>query len=164
MDLQEYLAESRGLTEARAKGGMAGAWDIIGTSGDHDQCERCGKSNLKKCVVMQSRDHADESGEIYVGTRCAAILKGRGESSKSQAFMWKKAQEAQRDHAKASDMKTLKRITGSRFYKQLKIAAGSKGPDRSRVVTNSIDRMSRDTNMKPDEIRAYLSGRGWKGI
>ena len=48
-------------------------WRIIGTSDEVTTCECCGKSDLKKTVVMSNED-----GVVYLGCECAARRAGHG--------------------------------------------------------------------------------------
>ncbi len=62
---------------------------VLGTNADHDTCNRCGKTGLKKVVWLE----IDEGAPEPVGCDCAALLLRR-----SGRKVWSMAQEA--DHAK----------------------------------------------------------------
>lgn len=42
---------------------------MVGITDERDTCELCGKTNLKRCVVLQD---TDAGGIVYYGTDCAA--------------------------------------------------------------------------------------------
>lgn len=49
-------------------------WRILGTTDEWEQCDCCGKPNLKVYVVMEPA----EGGEVlHLGTTCAAVMQGR---------------------------------------------------------------------------------------
>lgn len=50
---------------------------IIGISQEHDECENCGRTGLKRTVVLKT----DEGGVVYYGTECAATVTRLGSYS-----------------------------------------------------------------------------------
>lgn len=49
---------------------------IMGINDDVTTCEKCGRTDLKRTVVLQ----ADDGGIMHYGTECAATATGRTES------------------------------------------------------------------------------------
>lgn len=80
---------------------MAATIKILGTNSDHDTCNRCGKTNLKKVVWIE----IDGGEPEPIGCECAARL-----VKKSGNKVWSMAHQA--DEQKKKDEKNKVNIIG----------------------------------------------------
>jgi hypothetical protein len=53
---------------------MATTYKVLGTNSDHDTCDHCGKTNLKRVVWMVEVIDGEAGAPRPIGCNCAALL------------------------------------------------------------------------------------------
>lgn len=78
------------LLDARAGVLREGAAEFVGVSDEQTECDLCGRSNLKRTVILRIG-----GAEVHYGSDCAAKALGWGENSGAKRQVEKLAGEAQ---------------------------------------------------------------------
>ena len=92
-----------------------GKLKIVGTTSDHDECERCGRKDLAKTIVVETLDaQGNGTGELhYYGSDCISKIMGKSEKhietkvmeadyqkflkSKKEAYSWQSSEDLEYD-------------------------------------------------------------------
>ena len=92
-----------------------GKLKIVGTTSDHDECERCGRKDLAKTIVVETLDaQGNGTGELhYYGSDCISKIMGKSEKhietkvmeadyqkflkSKKDAYSWQSSEDLEYD-------------------------------------------------------------------
>lgn len=147
------------ILEEAAKNGQ---YRIVGTSEEHTQCERCGRSDLKKTIVVETTD-ADGNGNgdyQYYGSDCVSKIVG-----KDAGAIEKKALEADHaskvkraNNARALEMRphTTKGEANLNYRKTNRISAGS-------YLAEKDGRFVRVDGKDADDVALWKSD-GWKQV
>jgi hypothetical protein len=84
-------------------------FEVIGTTADYNACDCCGRSNLKRYVVLRVVDcNAHDSGDVvFYGTGCAATAEGiPAKTIKAEADAADQARRAAEEAARAAASET----------------------------------------------------------
>jgi hypothetical protein len=94
-----------------------GRLKIVGTTSDHDECERCGRKDLSKTIVVETLDaQGNGTGELhYYGSDCISKIMGKSEKhietkvmeadyqkflkSKKEAYSWQSSEDLEYDES-----------------------------------------------------------------
>jgi len=124
-------------------------WQILGISDEVETCERCGKTNLKRTVVL-----TDGEGETYVGTECASRLMGRDSS-----YINRKAREVQYEADKERERAEWSTIMNAMHYRFLKLNVLMNGERSERRLRLGFEKVISQTGMTAETVIAHLSSR-----
>ena len=127
---------------------MNAPWRILGTTDERDVCELCGKSGLKKVVVL-----TDGEVENYVGTCCAATLVHR-----SAAYVGKKAASVESARVKEARSAEWSSIVAARHYQFLRNAVTSVPPSREKFNLG-LRKVCEQTGLSEQTVLRHLGAR-----
>lgn len=123
------------LLEAPAPLREASIFEFVGITDDVTACDLCGRSNLKRTVILRM---GDGGGEVHYGSDCAARALGWGEGSGPKRAVEKAATAA--EHLRSTALAKMATVEQGR--KAEWIEAGMKG-DEPAVVADVVDGLRR---------------------
>jgi len=129
-------------------------YSIVGITDERSECERCGKTGLKRTVVLD-----DGSSYMFVGVCCAERLTGLpGDVVRRNAVA---AQET--SDKEASDLE-WGAILGARHYSQLKLYAHSGVVADLRRARRAMARVVDQSSLSREVVLSHLARRWGEDI